>query len=261
MRRIVVALAIALLCGAGGAGSVAPPQTPFAQHLGAALPLSLPFLDADGRALSLADALGTGRPVVLVLGYWRCPNLCGLAMHGMLEALASSGLPRDAYRVLGVSIDPSETPADARARQRVDADYAAQLAAGAQGRPLDLRLLVGSASAVEALARSVGFGYTRDSAGGASRYVHATGFVVVTPDGRVSRYFFGVRFDERALRLALVDAASGRIGTLADRLLLLCAHFDPRTGRYSGAVMNGLRGVGLALVLALAGLAWRQGRR
>jgi protein SCO1/2 len=258
MKRLVAALALGWLCGAGQAATLAPPPASFTQRLGAELPLSGTFVDADGRALTLSDAFGS-KPVVLVLGYWRCPNLCGLAMHGVLEALAGTGLPRSGYRVLGVSIDPDETPADARARQRVDADYAAQLAPGS-AEPLDLRLLVGSAASVEALATSVGFGHVRDDAGGASRYAHPAGFVVLTPDGRVSRYFFGVRFDARALRLALVEAAAGRIGDLADRLLLLCAHFDPRTGRYSGAVLAGLRGVGLALALALAGYAWRHRR-
>ena len=243
----------------------APPRAEFVQHLDAALPLGLPFVDAAGRRVRLGDYFGDGRAVLLVLGYYRCPNLCGLVMHGVLEALAASGLPRRAWRIVGVGIDPQETPADAAARQRVDLDYAAHLGGAASEAPLDLHLLVGAPPAIAALARQVGFGYARDDGAGArddepgraSRYVHAAGFVVVTPQGRISRYLYGVRFDARELRLALDAAAAGRIAGPVDRLLLLCAHFDPAIGRHSGAVLNVVRGVGLALVLALGGWAWR----
>ena len=267
-RALVAACLCAGMCSSATAAAPVflppPPRAEFVQHLDAALPLDLPFVDAAGRGVRLGDYFGDGRAVLLVLGYYRCPNLCGLAMHGVLEALEASGLPRRAWRVVGVGIDPQETPADAAARQRVDLDYAAQLR-GATGEPLDLHLLVGAAPAIAALAQRVGFGYARDDAAGArtgdearaSRYVHAAGFVVVTPQGRISRYLFGVRFDARELRLALDQAAAGRIGGPIDRLLLLCAHFDPAIGRHSGAVMNLLRGVGLALVLALGGWAWR----
>src|SRR3982750_3839995 len=122
-RRIVLALVAALCAGAASAAAVtvpAPPQTELHQRLGEALPQALHFIDADGRAVQLSDYLGDARPLVLVLGYHRCPNLCGLVMHGVLEALADGGLPRSAYRVLVVSIDPDETPIDARARRRVD---------------------------------------------------------------------------------------------------------------------------------------------
>src|SRR5436190_6515550 len=107
-RRIVLALVAALFAGIAGAAVTvpAPPQTELHQRLGEALPQALHFIDADGRAVQLSDYLGDARPLVLVLGYHRCPNLCGLVMHGVLEALADGGLPRSAYRVLVVSIDP-----------------------------------------------------------------------------------------------------------------------------------------------------------
>ncbi len=279
---------------------LAPPQTAITQHLDVALPLDLRFVDAAGRDVRLADYFTDRRPVVLVLGYYRCPNLCGLTMHGVLEALDASGLARRDYRIVGVSIDPSETPADAQARQRVDLAYAAALRSErAPAGPLGLDLLVGSQASIAALAERVGYAYRLDAGAegvrdvegegegdakgtqivahanaGAdadaataidapdpdrarSRYVHAAGFIVVTPGGRTSRYLYGVRYEPRDLRLALVEAASGRIGGLSDQLLLLCAHFDPASGRYSGAVMNLARGVGIALVLGLGGWAWR----
>jgi protein SCO1/2 len=283
LRRSFVAILLALAGIGAGARALAPapnaPDASLEQHLGATLPLELAFVDSRGAPVQLGDYFGK-RPVLLVLGYYRCPNLCGLVMHSVLEALEASGLPRHAWRVVGIGIDPQETPADAAARQRVDLAYAAHLRSAESGNaphskataaeePVDLHLLVGTPTALAALAQQVGFGYAPDAdadartddAGRASRYVHAAGFVVVTPQGRISRYLYGVRFDARELRLALDAAAAGRIGgPVLDRLLLLCAHFDPAIGRHSGAVMNLLRGIGLALVLALGGWAWRHRR-
>jgi protein SCO1/2 len=250
-----------------------PPQTEISQRLDAAVPLDLPFTDASGRAVRLGSYFGDGRPVILVLGYHRCPNLCGLAMHGLLEALDAGGLPPRDYRIVAVSIDPEETPADALARRRIDADYASFLRIGrTPGDPLDLQLLVGPETSIATLSERVGFAYERDraspaaargsadAAAAASRYAHAAGFVGVTPQGRTSRYLLGVRFDPRELRLALVDAAAGTIGSVSDRLLLFCAHFAPTNGRHDAAVMNLLRIVAVLLVLGLGGWAWRHRR-
>ncbi|HET6598464.1 MAG TPA: hypothetical protein VFG60_00765, partial [Burkholderiaceae bacterium] len=125
--------------------------------------------------------------------------------------------------------------------------------------PATPQLLVGPEASTTRLARRVGFVYQRhaEDARAPSRFAHATGIVIATPTGRISRYLMGVRFEPQPLRLALVEASSGHIGTLADRIALLCAHFDPTRGRYSMDVMNALRVVGVLLVLALAGFAWR----
>jgi protein SCO1/2 len=243
----------------------APPRTEMTQQLDEPLPLDVSFVDADAHAVRLRDYFGDARAVVLVLGYHRCPNLCGLAMHGLLEALAASGLPRRDYRVLVVSVDPTETPADARARRDADLAYAAWLAGPRAGDgTLELQRLVGPAGSIAALAHQAGFAFERDTTAPAdshSRYAHPAGLIVVTPAGRTSRYFPGVRFDAGELREALVDASAGRIGGPVDRLLLLCAHFDPALGRHDGAVMNGLRAMGLASVLALGAYAWRHRRQ
>jgi protein SCO1 len=275
IRRLFLRLGFAALLGfaftaaaANAAALVEPPRTEISQQLDVALPLELPFSDAEGRPVRLGTYFADGRPVILVLGYYRCPNLCGLTMHGILEALDASGLPHSDWRIVAVSIDPDETPADARARERVYVDYATFLRRDRPAaRPLDLQLLVGPAPSIAALSERIGFAYQRDAgaaqadsadaAAAASRYAHAAGFVVVTPDGRTSRYFFGVRFDARELHRALVDAAAGTIGSLSDRLVLLCAHFAPLAGRHDVAVMNGLRAVAALLVLGLGGWAWR----
>ncbi len=223
----------------------APPAAGFAQHPGAALPLSAQFIDSNGRTLMLADELGhDGRPTLLMLGWHRCPQLCGLASS--------------ATRLLLVSVDPAETSADAAARLAPDRGYADMLmGASPEARP-SIERLVGAPASIRALADSVGFRWTPADAH--ARLAHPAGLIVVTPDGRVSRYLLGVRFDPAELRTAVDNAAGGRIGTASDRLALLCAHFDPRAGLHSDAVLLGARATGLATLALLAAFAWRRRR-
>lgn len=261
------------------------PRAAIEQRLGEALPLTAAFVDAEGRAVRLGDffaeaAEASGRPavpVVLVLGYYHCPQLCETVMQGALEALAKSGARRSDYRVVAVSIDPAETPADAATRLAFDRRYAdfASRSAGHESdaaMPLDLHELVGRSDAIDRLTNRAGFVFSRivdmarsDSSNAnepapgstsAAAFAHASGFLVATPQGRISRYFLGVRHDPKALRSAL-DAASGEsIGSLVDRLVLLCAHLDPTLGRFSQAVLLALRLLGIGLVLGLAGWIW-----
>lgn len=286
LRSCVAALAIALPMESAHAFSQLMPDAPATlqgsiaararqaarleprQELGAALPLDTPLRDWQGRTVPLASAFD-GRPVVLVLGYYLCPNLCGVVMHGLLEALAATGLPRSEWRIAYVSVDPTETPALAASRRELWQGYMAYLQES-QGRaraPIQLDTFVGDEASTRRLARAAGFSVEEDdnahresTAAALSRYVHPAEFMIATPEGRLSRYQFGVRFDPAQLRLALVDAGQGQVGTLADRLVLLCSHFDPGTGRYTGAVMNGVRAAGLATLAALAFFAWRHRR-
>jgi len=169
-------------------------------------------------------------------------------MDGVLESLAGVRLPAHAYRVLGVSIDPSE---DARLAARKKASYQSLLAhAGGE-----LHLLTGAKPQIDALASSAGFEYAYDRE--TQQYAHPAGFLVATPDGRISHYFMGVRFDPRDVRLALIDASSGRIGSPVDRLLLLCSHYDPATGRYSTTAFTLVRVVCLMVLAALSIWIWR----
>jgi protein SCO1 len=213
-----------------------PEQLRWEQHPGASVPLDLRF--ADERA-----------PVVLVLGYLRCPNLCDTTLAGVTEGLRMAGLrPGSDYRALFVSIDPRDTPAlaaEAKAK-RVPAD-----ARGAWR-------FVTSDAAIDtaAIARAVGFRYTRDG----DEYAHPAGFVVLTPAGAVSRYFPGVRFDPGEVRVALADARRGESGPLARPLLLLCAHIDP-SGRYTAAIIDALRAAALLFLAGGALFVWRAGRR
>jgi protein SCO1/2 len=278
------ALAIAVACAlsparaqgiaaaAGDDGPLTPvpgaPAISLSQRLDAELPLRAPFTDSAGRPILLGDDFAAaGRvapPVILVLGYYRCPQLCGLLMQGLLEAVHASGLPATSYRIVFASIDPADTPADAAIRRRVALDYARFLDAGAEPPAIDL--LVGAADSIAALAHSVGYAYQAaipvpvSVAPGfaAPRFGHPAGIVICTSDGRVSRYLMGVRFDPRELRAALVDAGGGRIGNVTDRIALLCAHLDPHLGRWSEAVLAGMRVLGAATMLLVGLLVWRR---
>jgi protein SCO1/2 len=240
-----------------------PPDAGQQPALGVQLPLDLPFHDSEGRAVPLRSYFGD-RPVLLVPGYYRCPQLCGLLMQGLLESLHDGDVPPASYRLLRVSIDPAETPADARARGAVDLAYARHLAA--PGRPPEtpaLDLLTGPPASLRALTQRLGYRYeptdTRTDEGAA--FAHPATAIVLTPQGRVSSYLNGIRFEPEALRMAVNRAALGRVGGapgLDERLALLCAHIDPRLGRHSEAVLRGLQAVGVGVAVALAVLFWRQ---
>jgi protein SCO1/2 len=239
-------------CARESAVSAAHPEqgVGFDQHLDARLPAGLRFTDEHGGTVTLGRALG-GKPAVLVLGYLECRDLCPMTLMGVTEALSASGLgPRD-YRAVFVDIDPREKPAALAARrQRIEAG----------DRPA-WEFLAGDTASVANIARAVGFRYRYDSGHGI--YAHPAGFVVATPEGRISRYFFGVRYDPGELATALRDAGQGETGRLAQRLVLLCYHFDPLTGRYTLTVLGVLRAViavFLGLALAWAWRQWRAGR-
>lgn len=239
-----------------------PPQAGIEPVLGARLPLDLSLTDESGRAMRLGNLFGV-RPVLLVPGYYTCPELCGLLMHALLEGVHASGLEPADVRIVRVSIDPQDGPAAAAAQRLRDLDYAAFLTGEQREAPPDLHLLVGARANTSMLAETIGYRFEAtpsDDSKKAStaRYAHPAVVIVATPDGRVSRYLTGIRFEPARLRSAVQDAAQGRIGTFSDRLALLCAHFDPRLGRYSEPVMNTLRAVGLLTVLGLGGWCWRR---
>ncbi len=256
MRR---GLALVLLLMAWSAASASAHELPadklrtvgFRQHIGDALPLDLALRDENDRPVALRDYFGT-RPVVLTLNYFHCENLCSLELQGLVSGL--NGVPfvlGDQYTLITVSFDARETPAQAQtARSRALRGYIHPQAA--DGWHV---LTTTDQSTIDALTQAVGFDYVYDPL--EDDYAHPAGVVVLTPAGEISRYLYGLDFSATDLRLALVDAAAQRLGTLVDRALLVCYHYDAIAGRYTPLVLDLLKGAGAATLLVVgAGLAW-----
>ena len=259
MRRLLAPALLAL--GAPAAAQLMtgpkPPEVSWSQELGAGLPLGARFVDHEGRALALGECFGD-RPVVLALVYYECPMLCGLVLEGLVKALRAVDFTTgEDFDVLVASIDPGETP-ELAAAKRASALDAFGLAPGAP-EAAAWRFLVGEESEIRALTEAVGFGYSyvpeRDE------WAHPAGVTVLTPGGKVSRVLFGVEFAPRDLRLALVEASEGAIGTPIDQVLLRCFHYDPARGKYGFAILSVVRVLGVLTVAALAFFVLRWTRR
>jgi protein SCO1 len=228
------------------------------QRLNEQVPGDLVFRDETNRSVRLDDYFGR-KPIVLALVYYRCPKLCHMVLEGVVNGLGGvQGLDAgNQFDVLVVSFDPDDKP-DAAARKR--ATYVQMY--GREGTSAGWHFLTGAQPAIDALTRAVGFYYKRDPATG--HFAHDSGIVVLTPDGRISRYFKGIDYLPRDLRLGLIEASKGKIGSPVDSVLLLCFHYDATTGKYTANVMNFLRAGGTLTLLAVGGLVfflWRRGRR
>jgi len=218
----------------------------FDQELGAQVPLNAVFHDANGEPVQLR-ALLHGKPVLLVPGYFTCRNLCSIVRTGVANGVRRSGFaPGKQFDVVLVSIDPKETPVDARDAQQMDA--ADHPGAGVER----WHYLTGSRSSIAPLMHSIGFRYLFDAR--SDQFDHAAGIVVLTPNGKVSQYLFGVKFPPETLRLALVDASHGSIGNIVDRFVLLCCQYDTSTGRYTLTIHRIMQGLGISFAILLAGL-------
>jgi protein SCO1 len=224
------------------------------EALGASLPLELPLVDETGRAVTLARYFTGDKPVVLVLAYFRCPMLCGLVLNGARRAIATLGLvPEKDFRVVTVSFDPRDSPHEAAAKQRALLGDPPEFAWPFLSTP--------DARVIERLAERLGFEAKPIAETG--ELAHPAVLFLLTPDGRISRYLYGIDFPARELRLALLEAGEGKIGTTLERMILRCYRYDPATRRYGLYVEGMLRGGG-AVVLGVLAFAltrlWRRER-
>ena len=255
MIRLSSALAFALFLAASPAfaqtNSATPPQLPgkvtIAQTLNAQLPMDLMLRDETGRVVRLGQYFNHGRPVLLNFMYYRCPMLCPMVMDGIANGLTELRFDiGKEFDVITVSIDPRDTPELAAAKKE---QYVKRY--GRFGAASGWHFLTGPESAIKRLTNTVGFQYAYDIK--TDQFAHGTALIAVTPQGRVSRYLYGFEYKARDLRLALVEASAGKIGTATDAILLLCYHYDPATGKYSRTAMNFVRAGGVATMLGLAG--------
>lgn len=216
----------------------------FDQHLDQQVPGELEFVDDHERTIRIADYFQRG-PIVLVPAYYRCPMLCNQVLNGLTHALRETPFTvGKELQVVIVSIDPAETPRLAAEKKQAYLRLY-QKAESADG----WHFLTGRQEAIQKLTDAVGFRYAWDERSG--QFAHAAGFVVLTPAGRIARYFFDVRYPPRDLRLGLVEASHNQIGSTVDQVLLFCFHYDPSAGKYGMAITNLVRVGGVLTVIGL----------
>jgi protein SCO1/2 len=269
VRRSLLActLGAALLAAAVGARAEDPAASalPTAlhdvgidRHIGGQLPLQVPLVDEQGRTVHLRDYFGR-KPVIFMPVYYHCPMLCPLAVQGLARSLKvlAFGAKTD-YELVVWSFDPRDTPVDARRKKAEALEYYDQRRNGDQG----WHFLTANRTTIDALTKAIGFRYVADEAKG--QFVHASTLVIVTPEGQIARYLYTTEPEPKDMRLALVEASAGKIGTLADQVLLFCYHYDPASGKYTVLTMRLVRWGAALTVLALGlfiGLMLRQERR
>jgi protein SCO1 len=258
---VVLALAVATLLSASAFGqgmtkgimsppaNMRPPRLEnvgIEQHLDAQVPPGLIFRDDTGQTVKLGDYFGK-KPVILNLVYYNCTMLCGEALAGLSGAmrLLKFDVGKE-FDVVTVSFDPRETPEIAAVKKQ---DYVKRY--GRANAAAGWHFLTGPAESVNALTKAVGFQYQFDPK--INQFAHATAIMVLTPQGRISRYFYGVDFPPKDLRMGLVEASQGKIGNAVDQVLLYCYHYDPATGKYGAIIANILRLAAAFTILILGG--------
>jgi protein SCO1/2 len=220
-------------------------QVGITQKMGAQVPLDLAFNDEAGQLVTLRQYFG--KPVILALVYYQCPSLCNLVLNGLVRSVKDLTLTAgEDYDVVAVSFDPRETPEMARAKKQT---YMQQY--NRPGTEKGWHFLTGDEAASKALAASVGFRFVYDTM--TNQYAHGSGIILLTPEGRTTRYFFGIDYPARDVKLGLIEASNNRIGSAIDQVELYCFHYDPANGKYGLVIMNVLRLGGLLTLGLLAG--------
>jgi protein SCO1/2 len=231
-----------------GVASSALPQAlreiGFDQNIDQRVPLDTTFRDEAGATVRLGDYFGK-KPVVMVFAYYDCPMLCTQVINGLSSALGVMSLnPGQDFEIVTVSFNPHDTPASATAKKAVYLERYKR-----PGAAESWHFLTGNQPQIDRLTKAAGFRYAWDAE--TKQYAHPSGVIVLTPDGRLSKYLFGIEYGARDLRLGIVEASAGKIGTPVDALLLYCYHYDPMTGRYGLVIMRAIRIAGAATVLAI----------
>jgi protein SCO1/2 len=229
-------------------------QVSFEQRLNEQLPLDVQFKDESGRTVKLGEYFGR-KPVILTFVYYECPMLCTQVLNGLESALRvlNESVGKE-FDIVTVSFDPKETPVLASGKKKAYLERYKRPEAE-QG----WHFLTGDQASIDALTKAAGFNYSWDEA--THQFAHASGIVVTTPAGKVSRYFFGIDYSPRDVKFALIESSNEKIGSLADRLLLYCYHYDPTKGNYGFVAMRAVRIGGAVTILALVGFVFVSLRR
>ncbi len=250
--RQILVLALALFAGAQALSQPGMPdpnvfeEVGIDQRLGEQIPLDLTFRNEAGESVLLGEYFGA-KPVILSLVYYNCPMLCTQVLNGMIETFRIIDFTvGEEFDVITVSIDPAESP-ELAARKK--AGYITSY--GKPGAGNGWHFLTGDQESIKRLAEAVGFRYVYDA--DTKQFAHASGIMVVTPEGKLARYLYGIEYVARDLTFSLMEAADNRIGSPVEKLLLLCYHYDPTTGKYGVVVTNLLKGGGVITVLGIVG--------
>jgi len=250
-RAALLALATLSVASTGAAKRVAPSEImdrteplpnrlrgiDVKERLGEVAAISAPFIDQDGKHVSLSTYLGQKRPVILTLNYSRCPMLCSLELNGLVTAMKELDWTIGGeFDVVTVVLDPAEKPEQAaESRSRYLRQYERNVPAG-------WHFLTGDEASIRAVADSVGFSYGFNEA--RNEYVHPAAIMILSPEGKVARYLYGIEYHQKTLRLSLVESSEGKIGSSIDQLVLFCFHYDEKEGRYAPVAMNVMRAAG-----------------
>ncbi|MGA7909726.1 MAG: SCO family protein [Candidatus Sulfotelmatobacter sp.] len=250
---LAVVVLVACACAQMNNGIMSPPANTrppmlenvgIEQHLDTQIPPDLTFRDDTGKTVKLGDYFGR-KPMILNLVYYNCTMLCGQELAGLASAMRLLKFDvGNQFDVITVSFDPRETPEIAAAKKK---DFVGRY--GRAGAASGWHFLTGQPDSINALTKAVGFQYQYDPK--INQYAHATAIMVLTPQGRISRYFYGVEFPPKDLRMGLVEASQGKIGNVVDEVLLYCYHYNPETGKYGAMVTNILRLAAAATILIL----------
>jgi protein SCO1/2 len=255
MKRFAALLLFTAMCAAGS-GPFQPPSTRgvgIDQKLNAAVPLDTTFVDESGATVPLRKFFH-GKPVLLAPVYYECPMLCSQILSGVVAALRPLSLkPGRDFEIVAISFDPRDTPQIARDKRDHYA-HSYSSSGGVEG----WHFLTGTQPSIHAVMNAIGFRYRWDAA--EKIFVHASGVMLITPEGRVGRYLYGVDYEPKDMKLGLIEASHEQIGSPVDQVLLFCYHYDPKTGKYGAAVINLMRGAAVLTLLVLGGgmaLFWK----
>lgn len=264
MKKSIACVPLVLALASGGLRAASGPNLPpnlngigIEQRLNAQIPLDTTFRDESGASVQLRSFFGS-KPVVLAPVYYRCPMLCSQILSGVVAGLRPLSLkPGRDFDVVAISFDPADTPAEA-ALKRTQYSHSYSSRAGVNG----WHFLVGSQAAITAVMQAIGFHYRWDPVH--KMFIHASGVMIATPEGRVARYLYGVEYEPKDLKLSLVEASHNRIGSAVDQILLFCYHYDPKTGKYGAVVLGSLKIGAIFMLIAMSiGLffLWRRDLR
>lgn len=230
------------------------------QKLGEQLPLDDQFKDKNGNNVRLGDYFKKGRPVILALVYYECPMLCNQVLNGLSGSL--KGINFDAgkeFEIIAISFDPRENEKADLAKNK-KANYVERY--GRAGAEDGWHFLTGTQDSIDSITKAVGFNYHWDEK--TNQFAHAGGIMVITPEGKVSRYFFGIDYAPKDLKFALMESANDKVGSPVDKLLLYCYHYDPASGKYGLAILNVMRLGAIATMLGLGAMVfvfWRRNKK